>query len=73
VRSTPSRNRRSRSPLTSCAAHDGVIVTHRFSTVRNADVIHFLEHGCLVESGSWDERSQRAVDSPEMQDKQSLA
>jgi ATP-binding cassette subfamily C protein len=50
-----------------------VIVTHRFSTVRNADVIHFLEHGVLVESGSWDELVERAGRFAEMQDKQSLA
>jgi len=50
-----------------------VIVTHRFSTVRNADVIHFLEHGCLVESGSWDELLAKGGRFAEMQDKQSLA
>jgi ATP-binding cassette subfamily C protein len=32
-----------------------IIVTHRLATVRNADVIHVLEHGVLVESGTWDE------------------
>jgi len=49
-----------------------VIVTHRYSTVRNADVIHFLEHGRIVESGSWEELLATAGRFAEMQDKQSL-
>ena len=32
-----------------------VIITHRLSTIRNADVIHVLDGGRLVSSGSWDE------------------
>jgi ABC-type multidrug transport system fused ATPase/permease subunit len=32
-----------------------VIIAHRLSTVRNADVILVLEHGRLVERGSHDE------------------
>lgn len=32
-----------------------VIITHRLSTIRNADVIHVLDGGRLVASGSWDE------------------
>jgi ATP-binding cassette subfamily C protein len=30
-----------------------LIITHRLSTVRKADVIHVLEQGRLVESGDW--------------------
>ena len=32
-----------------------VIITHRLSTIRNADVIHVVDGGQLVESGSWNE------------------
>jgi ATP-binding cassette, subfamily C, bacterial len=32
-----------------------VIITHRLSTIRNADVIHVVDGGQLVESGSWHE------------------
>jgi ATP-binding cassette subfamily B protein len=32
-----------------------ILVSHRFSTVRNADDIHILEQGRIVESGSHDE------------------
>lgn len=32
-----------------------VIITHRLSTIRNADVIHVLDSGRLVASGSWDD------------------
>src|SRR5205814_2272710 len=31
-----------------------VVITHRLSTVRNADVIHVVERGRVVESGTWD-------------------
>ena len=31
-----------------------LIISHRLSTVRGADVIHVLERGRLVESGGWD-------------------
>jgi ATP-binding cassette subfamily C protein len=36
-----------------------VVITHRLSTIRHADLIHVLEHGQLVESGSWDELMAR--------------
>ncbi len=32
-----------------------LIMTHRLSAVREADIIHVLEKGQLVESGKWDE------------------
>ena len=31
-----------------------MLITHRLSTVRDADVIHVLERGRLVESGRWE-------------------
>jgi len=37
-----------------------VLVSHRFSTVRNAGKINVLEHGQVVESGSHDELMARA-------------
>ena len=30
-----------------------VVITHRLSTIRAADVIHVVEHGHVVESGTW--------------------
>lgn len=30
-----------------------VLITHRLARVRQADVIHVLEGGCVIESGSW--------------------
>lgn len=30
-----------------------IIVTHRLSTVKNADIIYVLENGCLIETGTW--------------------
>lgn len=36
-----------------------LIITHRLSTIRRADVIHVLEQGRLVESGGWEELSAR--------------
>lgn len=32
-----------------------VVVAHRLSTIRNADVIHVVEHGKIVESGTYTE------------------
>jgi len=31
-----------------------VVITHRLSAIRGADIIHLLEQGRLVESGTWD-------------------
>jgi ABC-type multidrug transport system fused ATPase/permease subunit len=50
-----------------------VTVTHRLATVRNADVIHFLENGRLVESGSWEQLIANAGRFSEMQAMQSLS
>lgn len=32
-----------------------LIITHRLSTIREADVIYVLEQGSMIECGSWDE------------------
>jgi ATP-binding cassette subfamily C protein len=32
-----------------------VVITHRLTTIRHADVIHVIEAGRVVQSGSWDE------------------
>ena len=32
-----------------------VVIAHRLSTIRNADVVHVLENGSVVESGSYDQ------------------
>jgi ATP-binding cassette subfamily C protein len=31
-----------------------VVITHRLSTIRQADMVHVLDNGSLVESGTWD-------------------
>ena len=31
-----------------------VVITHRLSTVRRADMIYVIDHGVIVESGTWD-------------------
>ena len=36
-----------------------VIITHRVSTIRNADLIYVLDHGRLVDSGTFDELIER--------------
>jgi len=36
-----------------------LIMTHRLSTIRDADIIHVLERGRLVESGNWETLSRR--------------
>ncbi len=33
----------------------GIVITHRFTIARRADVIHVMKHGRIVESGSHDE------------------
>ncbi|WP_280641472.1 ATP-binding cassette domain-containing protein [Bartonella alsatica] len=35
--------------------HTTFIIAHRLSTIRNADVVLFLEHGHLIEKGSFQE------------------
>jgi ABC-type transport system involved in cytochrome bd biosynthesis fused ATPase/permease subunit len=37
-----------------------VIITHRLSAIRKASLIHVLEKGRLVESGSWQELAARS-------------
>jgi ATP-binding cassette subfamily C protein len=32
-----------------------LVISHRLSTIRGADIIHVVEEGHLVESGTWDE------------------
>ena len=32
-----------------------LVISHRLSTIRGADIIHVVEEGRLVESGTWDE------------------
>ena len=32
-----------------------IVIAHRLSTIRNADAIHFMEHGKLAESGTFDQ------------------
>lgn len=36
-----------------------LVISHRLSTIRNADVIHVVEEGHLIESGTWDELISR--------------
>jgi ATP-binding cassette subfamily C protein len=36
-----------------------LVISHRLSTIRGADVIHVIEEGCLVESGTWNELTAR--------------
>lgn len=36
-----------------------IVITHRLSTVRDVDMIHVLDGGLLIESGTWDELMTR--------------
>ena len=36
-----------------------IVIAHRLSTVRNADVVAVLEKGVLVETGTWAQLSQK--------------
>jgi len=36
-----------------------IVISHRISTVRNADIIHVLEKGRIVDSGSFDELGKK--------------
>lgn len=49
-----------------------VTVTHRLATVKNADLIYFLDEGHVVESGTWDDLVARKGRFFEMQSMQSL-
>jgi ATP-binding cassette subfamily C protein len=50
-----------------------VIITHRLSTIRHADVIHVLDQGRLVESGQWDDLVARKGRFRELHDAQGLS
>ena len=49
-----------------------VVIAHRLSTIRNADVIHVLDAGQLVESGSYDELIDNGGPFAKMIDSQAL-
>ncbi len=49
-----------------------VVIAHRLSTIRNADVIHVLDTGQLVESGSYDELIDSGGPFAKMIDSQAL-
>ena len=61
--STSRRRRSTPRPSSSCSpgsagwprGRTAIYISHRFSTVRQADRILFLEHGRLVEEGTHDE------------------
>jgi len=38
-----------------------LLVAHRFSTVKDADIIHVFENGSIVESGDWKSLSKRGT------------
>ncbi|MBA4156694.1 MAG: ABC transporter ATP-binding protein [Gemmatimonadetes bacterium] len=37
-----------------------LVITHRLSTIRGADIIYVLDHGFIVEHGSWNELTARS-------------
>jgi ATP-binding cassette subfamily B protein len=37
------------------AGRTGIVITHRLTTAMHADVIHVMEHGRIVESGTHDQ------------------
>jgi subfamily B ATP-binding cassette protein MsbA len=49
-----------------------VVIAHRLSTIRNADVIHVMGAGQLVETGSYDELIDRGGPFAKMIDSQAL-
>jgi ABC-type multidrug transport system fused ATPase/permease subunit len=49
-----------------------LIVTHRLATVRGCGLIHVLDGGALIESGSWDELLGRRDKFAELVDLQTL-
>jgi ATP-binding cassette subfamily C protein len=49
-----------------------IMVSHRFSTVRNADLIYVLEDGLLIEHGTWDELLERRGRFRELKELQDL-
>ncbi len=49
-----------------------LIVTHRLATVRGCGLIHVLDNGRLIESGSWDELLRRRGKFAELVDLQTL-
>jgi ATP-binding cassette subfamily C protein len=50
-----------------------VVITHRLSTIRDADLIHVLDGGQLVESGRWSELAYRGGTFASLLDAQRLA
>jgi ATP-binding cassette subfamily B protein len=52
----PTNERLLREALANLAAHrTTLVVAHRLETIRNADLIHFVDGGRIVESGTHDE------------------
>ena len=49
-----------------------LLISHRLSTIRAADVIHVIEDGRLVESGTWDELVSKNGRLKELSDAQGI-